>query len=88
MKRLRKKRQVLLVLEDSGGGIHPQVMEKIFDPYFTTKEQGKGTGTGLFMAKTIIESHMGGTLEAQNGKWGARFVIALPEVDGEKTAEK
>ena len=52
-------------------------MSKVFDPYFTTKEQGKGTGVGLYMAKMIIEKNMDGKLSARNLKYGAEFRIEI-----------
>ena len=53
-------------------------MEKIFDPYFTTKDQGKGTGIGLYMSQTIIHDHMDGRILVSNHDNGALFVIELP----------
>lgn len=67
-----------LILEDNGGGIPESVMLSIFDPYFTTKEEGKGTGIGLYMSKVIIEKHMDGRLNVSNTEYGARFKIELP----------
>jgi len=61
----------------SAGGITKEVMSKVFDPYFTTKEQGKGTGVGLYMAKMIIEKNMDGKLSARNLKYGAEFRIEI-----------
>lgn len=66
-----------LVVKDNGGGIPLHVMSKIFDPYFTTKEEGKGTGIGLYMSKTIIENHMKGKLLVANSDTGAVFRIIL-----------
>jgi C4-dicarboxylate-specific signal transduction histidine kinase len=65
-----------LVIEDNGGGVPPEILPKIFDPYFTSKD--KGSGIGLYMSKTIIERNMNGTIAAENQDGGARFVIELP----------
>jgi signal transduction histidine kinase len=67
----------VVVVEDNGGGIQEEIIGKIFEPYFTTKEQGKGTGIGLYMSKLIIDEHMGGNLSVQNSDTGARFIITL-----------
>jgi signal transduction histidine kinase len=65
-------------VEDNAGGVPPDVMDKIFDIYFTTKDPNKGTGLGLHMSKYIIEESFGGTIRVENGNMGARFVILLP----------
>ena len=67
----------VVTIADNAGGIPEDVFDKIFDPYFTTKELGKGTGVGLYMAKTIIEKHMGGKLSARNNAEGAEFRIEV-----------
>lgn len=77
---------MVLTISDSAGGFKEKDVEKLFDPYFTTKEAYHGTGIGLYMSKEIIEKNMGGTLEAYNitteyeGKslYGACFKITLP----------
>jgi len=64
-------------VEDTGGGIPSSIINKIFDPYFTTKFESQGTGIGLYMAKMIIEKHFLGKLTVHNAAQGARFDICL-----------
>ena len=67
---------VIVTIKDSGGGIDEKIMDRIFEPYFTTKEEGTGTGLGLYMSKEIIE-RMGGTIDVKNSEDGAEFIIKL-----------
>ena len=64
-----------LLIKDNGGGIPANVLSRIFEPYFTTKDQGKGTGLGLYMSKMIIEDNMQGKLSAWNEKGWTVFEI-------------
>ena len=64
-------------ITDNAGGIKEEIIDKIFDAYFTTKELGRGTGVGLFMSKNIIEQHMGGHLSVRNVSGGAEFRIEV-----------
>ncbi len=67
-----------LVISDTGVGISPENIDRVFDPYFTTKEKGKGTGLGLAVVHGIVKSHGGAILvESQMGK-GTRFEVYLP----------
>jgi C4-dicarboxylate-specific signal transduction histidine kinase len=66
-----------IVIEDSAGGIATDIIDKVFEPYFTTKEEGKGTGIGLYMSKQIVEESLHGTLSVSNAESGARFVVEL-----------
>ena len=63
---------------DNAGGIKESVIKQIFDAYFTTKENDKGTGLGLYMSKRIVEEHCGGQLSAHNTNEGACFCLRLP----------
>jgi PAS domain S-box-containing protein len=62
---------------DNGGGIHEDILPKIFDPYFTTKQQCNGTGIGLYMAKMIVDKKMHGSLSARNVDGGAELRIEV-----------
>ncbi|QWV94974.1 hypothetical protein KP004_07305 [Geomonas oryzisoli] len=69
--------KAVLTVTDNAGGIPEEIMDRIFDPYFTTKGPQTGTGVGLFMSKTIIEKNMGGVLTACNVGGGAQFRIEV-----------
>ncbi|RXJ86071.1 CHASE4 domain-containing protein [Arcobacter sp. CECT 8985] len=69
---------IIVEIEDNAGGIDEDIKNKIFEPYFTTKEEGKGTGIGLYMTKTIIENNMKGKIYTKDVPNGICFVITLP----------
>ncbi len=69
--------KMLITIADNAGGIPENIMDKIFEPYFTTKFASKGTGLGLYMSKLIIEDSMHGKLGVKNGSDGAIFTIEL-----------
>ncbi|QKF77725.1 ATP-binding protein [Arcobacter defluvii] len=82
----KEKNEAYISLKDNANGIEPTILEKIFDPYFTTKGSDKGTGIGLFMSKEIIEKHFNGKIIAVNENFiynkkeynGANFIITIP----------
>ncbi|MGM0533977.1 MAG: ABC transporter substrate-binding protein [Campylobacterota bacterium] len=71
----QKEGSIILCIEDNAGGIDAAILDKIFDPYFSTKADKNGTGLGLYMSRLIVTEHMNGRLQAKNSTKGARFVI-------------
>ena len=76
---LEDENYVVLYIEDNGGGVLVEPKGKIFEPYFTTKEDSNGTGIGLYMSKIIVEKNMKGRLRVKNTKDGAQFAIYIPK---------
>jgi len=69
---------IRISVEDNAGGIDPNILGKVFDIYFTTKDPEHGSGLGLHMSKYIIEESFGGKIWVENVNGGARFIIELP----------
>lgn len=73
----KDKDKAVMTIADNAGGIPEENMDRLFEPYFTTKGPDKGTGIGLFISKTIIEKNMGGNLTVRNSGEGAEFRIEI-----------
>lgn len=76
-----KDKQVILRISDTGSGIHPDDLPHIFDPFYTTKPGGKGTGLGLAVVYGIIHHHHGTVNVASTSPNGTEFMITLPLPD-------
>jgi PAS domain S-box-containing protein len=78
--------QIKINIKDSAGGVPEHIMDKVFEPYFTTKHQSQGTGIGLYMTREIIIKHLNGDLSISNESYeyknkklkGANFCITIP----------
>jgi signal transduction histidine kinase len=73
----REGERAVVTIADNAGGIAEEIIGKVFDPYFTTKEEGKGSGIGLYMSRMIIERNMNGRLSVGNTGEGAEFRIEV-----------
>ena len=71
----RKNHDLIISIKDNAGGIDDKILDKIFEPYFSTKYNTNGTGLGLYMSKMIIDEHSNGKLCVSNSKDGANFKI-------------
>jgi signal transduction histidine kinase len=77
---------LVIIIKDNGGGIPDNIIHRVFEPYFTTKEKSGGTGLGLYITHTIIEKNLHGTIVVENEIFeyegesykGAKFIITLP----------
>jgi signal transduction histidine kinase len=67
----------IIKIQDNAGGIDENIIEKVFDPYFTTRHKTQGTGIGLYMSKNIIERNMNGFINVRNENQGALFTIKV-----------
>lgn len=70
-----------IFISDNAGGIDETIIDRVFEPYFTTKNKSEGTGLGLYIAKQIIENSIHGELKVKNIKDGVTFMIVLKELD-------
>ncbi len=82
----KKDKNIIIEIKDNAGGVPKEIIDKIFEPYFTTKHKSQGTGIGLYMTESIITKHLKGNLVVQNIEYeweeetykGALFRINLP----------
>ena len=80
-----KDDSIEITIEDNAGGIDKNMIDKIFEPYFSTKKKIQSSGIGLYMSKEIIEKSMSGPISVTNGEYGAVFKIVLPKVSPDKS---
>ncbi len=71
------KNYAIVKIKDNAGGVNPDILDKIFEPYFTTRHKTQGTGIGLYMSKNIIERNMNGYINVRNVDDGALFTIKV-----------
>jgi C4-dicarboxylate-specific signal transduction histidine kinase len=69
--------ELKICIQDNGGGIDEDIMDRIFEPYFTTKFKSDGTGVGLYMSKMIVEDSIGGKLILENHEDGVLASLIL-----------
>jgi len=73
----KENEDIFISIFNNCGNIDENIIERIFEPYFTTKFENQGTGIGLYMTKIIVEKNMGGKIEAINKDDGVEFLIKL-----------
>ena len=82
----KENNKVMIKIKDNAGGIKENIIDRVFEPYFTTKHKSQGTGIGLYMSLEIINKHMNWNLTVSNEEFtyksikgtGAQFTIELP----------
>jgi len=73
------EQDIIVEIRDNGNGIPNEIIEKIFDPYFSTKDEKNGTGLGLYISKVIVQRHLFGSIMAKNYDDGAAFILRIPK---------
>ncbi len=79
-----EKDQLVLYLDDSGPGVAEEFQDRVFDPFFSTKGAGEGTGLGLSVCRKLMEDHGGGISLGRSPAGGARFRLVFPLAEAEK----
>lgn len=80
-----KDKFIVIEIKDNAKGIKEEIIDRIFEPYFTTKHQSQGTGIGLYMSQNIVKNYLNGTLDVYNEDYkyegvaytGAKFIIII-----------
>ncbi|HTS86940.1 MAG TPA: GAF domain-containing protein [Gemmatimonadales bacterium] len=80
--------QAIVTVDDDGPGIPPELLTRVFDPFYTTKPEGEGTGLGLSVSAGIVVDHQGKITAAQRPGGGARFIVELPLCTAEPATPK
>jgi PAS domain S-box-containing protein len=75
----QSEKNVTINISDNAGGVPKEIMNRVFDPYFSTKSKSKGAGIGLYMSKTIISRNFRGDINVSNDDDGAVFQIKIPK---------
>ncbi|MEA2028699.1 MAG: HAMP domain-containing sensor histidine kinase, partial [Campylobacterota bacterium] len=70
----------IISIQDNGGGMDSQIIDRVFEPYFTTKFQDEGTGLGLYMSKMIIDNSIRGMLSLKNHQEGVLATITIEQI--------
>jgi len=86
---ITENKNIIITIKDNAGGIPHKILERIFEPYFTTKENENGTGLGLYITHTIITKNLKGSIKVENEIFthdreeykGAKFTISLPLIE-------
>ena len=81
----KKDDDLFIEIKDNAGGVPENIIDRIFEPYFTTKHQSQGTGIGLYMSEEIVRTHLNGILSVENDTYeydgikyvGANFIIKI-----------
>ncbi len=64
--------KIVITIDDNGTGIDEKILGNVFDPYFTTHQEGEGMGLGLYMSQMTLKKHMNGSITLENIEDGAR----------------
>src|SRR2546426_12388063 len=78
---------IRIEVEDTGSGIPPNLLERIFNPFFTTKPTGSGTGLGLSISLGIVREHEGKIWAENSPQSGARFIVEIPVTESRASGE-